>query len=101
MNCKYCNAAMAEEEKICPACGKEQETAEETVATEEVVAVEETVTAEEVAAVEETAAAEETASEAAPAKVSASDAEESVRSERPRPVPAGSFALLSSLLTPV
>ena len=56
MNCKYCNAAMAEDEKICSACGKEQETAEETVA------VEETVAAEEVAAVEEAV------SEAAPAK---------------------------------
>ena len=52
MNCKYCNAEMAENEKICPACGKEQETAEETVAVEEVVA------------------AEETAFEAAPAKAS-------------------------------
>ena len=65
MNCKHCNAAMAEDEKICPVCGKEQETVEEAVAVEETAAVEEAV------AVEETVAAEEPAvEEAAPAKAS-------------------------------
>ena len=40
MNCKYCNAELPEGETLCPACGKEQELAEETTAeiAEEVVA---------------------------------------------------------------
>ena len=57
MNCKFCNAELAEDMTVCPACGKEQEAAPETVAAEEIAAAEETV--EEI--VEETA-------EAAPAK---------------------------------
>ena len=57
MNCKFCNAVLAEEMTVCPACGKEQEAAE---LTEETVAVEE-------APVEETPA-QETVAEAAPAK---------------------------------
>ena len=64
MNCKCCNAEMAEEEKICPACGKEQE--------EAAVEIVEEVPAEEVAAVEETAVEEAVVEEqpAEPAKAS-------------------------------
>ena len=54
MNCKFCNAELAEDVTLCPACG--QENTEETVETEAVVC-EET----EITAIEETA--EETAAE--------------------------------------
>lgn len=49
MNCKYCNAELPEGETLCPACGKEQELAEETT----VESVAEETPAEE-SAVEET-----------------------------------------------
>ena len=59
MNCKYCNAELPEDSTLCPACGKEQELAEETVA-------EETVLPEAEESTEKTCAeAEETAEEAA------------------------------------
>ena len=67
MNCKFCNAVLAEDMTVCPACGKAQEATE---LTEETVAVEETPVEEtpvEEAPVEETPA-QETVAEAAPAK---------------------------------
>ena len=62
MNCKFCNAELAEDMTVCPACGKEQEAAPDTVAAaEEIAAVEET-------AAEEVVSEEVPAAEAAPAK---------------------------------
>ena len=57
MNCKFCNAELAEDVTVCPACGKNQEATEVT---------EETVAAEEIPVVE--TPAQETPAEAAPAK---------------------------------
>ena len=74
MNCKYCNAELPEGETFCPACGKEQELAEETT----VESVAEETPAEEVAAqetVEETTEApvqeqNDEAAKASPKKLS-------------------------------
>lgn len=71
MNCKYCNAQLPEGETLCPACGKEQEPAEETTA--EIV---EEAAAEETPAVEEAASAEETAAEEATEEAEAEEAAE-------------------------
>ena len=79
MNCKYCNAELAEETSVCPACGKEQTDVEETTlevmenTAEEVVSEEETVVSAEA---EETAEAEEAtetkeATKATPGKITA------------------------------
>ena len=60
MNCKHCNAELAEETSVCPVCGKEQTEVEEIApeVTEEVV--EETAASEET---KQTAAKEETSEE--------------------------------------
>ena len=79
MNCKYCNAELAEETSVCPVCGKEQTEVEETTlevmenTAEEVTPEEETVASAEI---EETAEAEEPAetkegTKATPGKITA------------------------------
>lgn len=59
MNCKYCNAPLADDSLICPSCGGNN--AEEATAAEETVAAEETTITGETAVTEETAGAEEAA----------------------------------------
>lgn len=63
MNCKYCQAPLEEENTVCPACGKEQDTSEEMLqplCDEETLCPEATEEAEAAEVTEETAEAEET-----------------------------------------